>query len=106
MKRQMATALRRFPWEALFWLAALLALGLSQPGSESHFSLCPLKAVGITVCPGCNIGHSITFFLHGDVHQSWNAHWLGIPAVLLLFFRSGILVFRYVQLQRHAAQNS
>jgi len=60
---------RRFPWEALFWLSALLFLALSEPASGSHLMLCPLKALGANFCPGCNIGHSIAFFLHGDIHS-------------------------------------
>ena len=91
---------RRFPWEALFWLSALLFLALSEPASGSHLMLCPLKALGANFCPGCNIGHSIAFFLHGDIQQSWNAHWFGIPAVILLVTRSGMLLYRHAQYLR------
>ena len=103
MHRQVGIAVRRFPWESAFWLAALLFLAFSEPASGNHFTLCPLKALGANFCPGCNIGHAIAFLLHGDIQASWNAHWLGIPAVLLLVFRSGLLLYRYIQHLRSAA---
>lgn len=97
---------RRFPWEAVFWLSALLFLALTEPASGSHFTLCPLKALGANFCPGCNIGHSIAFLLHGDVQQSWTAHSLGIPAVILLVTRNGMLLWGFTQLLHRAAHNS
>jgi uncharacterized membrane protein len=93
---------RRLPWESAFWLSALLFLALTEPASGSHFTLCPLKALGVNFCPGCNIGHAIALLLHGDVQQSLNVHWLGIPAVLLLVTRSGMLLYHYTQHLRRA----
>jgi hypothetical protein len=83
-----ASAYRRiFPLEAFIWIAALVILACSDPASSSNFSLCPLKNLGYAHCPGCNIGHSIAFLLHGQVQQSIITHWLGIPAVLILTSR-------------------
>jgi len=74
-------------FEIVFWASALIALAFTDPGSASHFSLCPLKASGITWCPGCGLGHAISWLFHGDIVRSWHAHWLGIPAVFIILYR-------------------
>jgi Protein of unknown function (DUF2752) len=43
--------------------------------------------MGITWCPGCGLGHSIAFLLHGDIRNSFHAHWLGIPALVIILYR-------------------
>jgi len=78
-------------FELAFWTAALLALALANPGSQSHFTLCPLKLLGFKWCPGCGLGHSISFLLHGDIQRSFHAHWLGVPALFLIVYRIYIL---------------
>ena len=49
--------------------------------------------MGITWCPGCGLGHSIAFLMHGDIKNSFHAHWIGMPAL-------GIIVYRIVVLAR------
>ncbi|WP_317163649.1 DUF2752 domain-containing protein [Mucilaginibacter aquatilis] len=49
------------------------------------------KIVGVNWCPGCGIGHSISWLLHGNIQQSFKAHWLGIPALLVIIYRIGCL---------------
>ncbi|WP_179412454.1 DUF2752 domain-containing protein [Mucilaginibacter sp. E4BP6] len=71
-------------FELAFWIAALIALGLSQPTQATHFTLCPLKLMGITWCPGCGLGHAVAFLLHGDLRSSFHAHWLGLPALIII----------------------
>jgi hypothetical protein len=78
-------------FELLFWIAAMLSLAFTAPQAESHFTLCPLKLMGITWCPGCGLGHAIIYLFHGDIRNSFHAHWLGIPAVLIIFHRIYIL---------------
>jgi hypothetical protein len=78
-------------FELVFWTAALISLGLTNPGSESHFTLCPLKSLGFTWCPGCGMGHAISFLLRGDIKSSIHAHWLGIPAVIVILHRIYVL---------------
>jgi len=78
-------------FELGFWIAAIIALGLSNPSAATHFTLCPLKLAGINWCPGCGIGHSIAYLLHGDIAHSWHAHWLGIPAFFIIVHRIFIL---------------
>ncbi|HVW95597.1 MAG TPA: DUF2752 domain-containing protein [Mucilaginibacter sp.] len=79
-------AFRKY-FELAFWVAALTSLALTNPGNASHFSLCPLKMLGITWCPGCGLGHSISFLFHGDIKSSFHAHWLGIPALFVILYR-------------------
>jgi len=43
--------------------------------------------MGITWCPGCGLGHSIAFLLHGDIRNSFHAHWLGVPALVIIVYR-------------------
>ncbi|MES2267660.1 MAG: DUF2752 domain-containing protein [Bacteroidota bacterium] len=71
---------------------ALACLAFTDPACQSHFSLCPLKLLGITWCPGCGLGHAISFLFRGDVRGSFHAHWLGIPVLLLLLYRIYTLV--------------
>jgi hypothetical protein len=78
-----------FTWrsrEAFIWIAALLLLGFSDPASQ-HYTLCPFHNLGISFCPGCGLGRSITFFFHGMIAESFRLHPLGIPAVLLFIHR-------------------
>jgi hypothetical protein len=78
-------------FELAFWVAALVSLALTDPTNQTHFSLCPFKMMGITWCPGCGLGHAISFLFHGDIKSSWHAHWLGIPAVLVISYRIYVL---------------
>ena len=93
--------------EILFWISALIALGFSDP-SKTHFTLCPFRLAGITWCPGCGIGHAIAYLLQGQIKASFHAHWLGIPALGVLFFRIYTLLVprKYYFGQRAAADCS
>jgi len=72
--------------EALIWIAALLILAFSNP-MDTCYSICPLHNLGINWCPGCGIGHSISWLFRGDIMQSMHAHPLGIPAVIIILSR-------------------
>jgi hypothetical protein len=78
--------LRKY-FELIFWLSAIIALAVADPSASSDYTLCPLKLVGITWCPGCGLGHSISWLLHGDIKNSWHAHWIGIPALPIILYR-------------------
>ena len=79
------------PIELIIWSAALLMLGISYPNKVSHFTLCPIENLGFTWCPGCGLGRSISYLLHGEIKLAVDQHWFCIPAF-------GILIFRIVQL--------
>jgi hypothetical protein len=103
-----AMSLRRFlsdlGIEPFAWFVALLVLGISTPHPFADFTLCPLSNIGITDCPGCGLGRSISYALHGQMSASLQAHWLGIPAVVILCFRVGSLV--RTTLRRQQLSNS
>jgi hypothetical protein len=79
-------------FELLFWIAALVSLAVTDPVGPAHFSLCPLKTIGITWCPGCGLGHSISWLFRGDIRNSFHAHWLGIPALCIILYRIYTLI--------------
>ncbi|MBD1393519.1 DUF2752 domain-containing protein [Mucilaginibacter sp. ZB1P21] len=64
-----------------------------NPADQGHFSLCPLKLMGFKWCPGCGLGHAISYLFHGDIRKSFRAHWLGIPIVVGLLYRIYTLIF-------------
>ena len=75
-----------FKKEAFIWLAALTWLALADP-SGHHYSICPLHNLGFSFCPGCGLGRSIGYFFRLDPVSSFQAHPLGILAVILLIYR-------------------
>lgn len=79
--------MRNIPFEALIWIAALTALAFSNPLEDPHYTICPLALSGIEWCPGCGLGRSISALFHGEFKLSWEYHWLGIPAVLIIVYR-------------------
>jgi len=93
-KQQLLQLLKRniYLTEAVLWIAGIVALALMRPEGEHLFSLCPLSWTGSDFCPGCGLGHAISFLLHGQWQASWQAHPLGLPALLLLLRRSINLV--------------
>ncbi|WP_036678133.1 DUF2752 domain-containing protein [Daejeonella oryzae] len=76
---------RNIPLELLIWIAALTILIFSNP--YYHYSICPLKNLQVNWCPGCGLGRSIYYIFRGDLQSSINHHWLGVPAVFILFQR-------------------
>ena len=83
------------PLELILWVSALILLGTARPAlhhEEKHFTFCPLANMGLSWCPGCGLGRSVTHFLHGNVLESIRFHWLGIPAVLIIGYRIIVLV--------------
>jgi hypothetical protein len=72
--------------EAFIWIAAIAALALTSP-VEACNSLCPFHNLGFDWCPGCGLGHAISWLFRGNFVNSFEAHPLGIPAVLILTIR-------------------
>lgn len=73
--------------EALIWIAALIFFALIEPAESTHFTLCPFSAMGIDFCPGCGLGRSVSYILHGDFTTSLSVHPLGIFALIVLSTR-------------------
>ncbi len=78
--------------ELIFWISGLIIL-LSIDPSVHHFTLCPLENLGFSWCPGCGLGRSIAHLFHGNIQESFNLHWFGIPAL-------GIILQRVFQLSK------
>ena len=72
--------------ELIFWIGGLIWLAFINP-SESHFSLCPIKNLGFGFCPGCGLGHSISFLFHGQLQESFHHHPLGVFALVVVSMR-------------------
>ncbi|HEV8080122.1 MAG TPA: DUF2752 domain-containing protein [Chitinophagaceae bacterium] len=81
-------------FELVFWLTALISLALMTPGIDAHYSLCVFKLLGLNFCPGCGLGHSISYLFHGDMEASIAAHPLGVFAVLIIVCR----IYKLLQL--------
>jgi len=62
---------------------------------EEHMSLCVFNHLGLKFCPGCGLGRSISYFMHGELLMSLKAHPIGIPAVLILLYRIIKLYIEY-----------
>ena len=73
-------------FELAFWIVSIVLLGLMNP-REVHYSFCLFKFLGLNLCPGCGLGHSISFLIRGDIKSSFAAHPLGIFGLSIIFFR-------------------
>lgn len=86
---------RQIPFELIFWIAALVLLSWEatvETGNDIHLTICPLASLGFHWCPGCGIGRSLGYLLHGEVVKSIAYHWFGIPAIMIIFHRIFALV--------------
>lgn len=78
---------RLIGFEGFIWISALFYLAFFVNPFETHFTICPLANAGFEHCPGCGLGNSISLFFHGYFVESFNAHILGIPAILIVVHR-------------------
>ncbi|MCX6256470.1 MAG: DUF2752 domain-containing protein [Bacteroidia bacterium] len=91
--------------EAFIWISALIFFALIHPDENSGFTICPFHLLGFQYCPGCGLGHSISFLLHGKVVPSIDAHPLGIFALPVLIFRIYRLLKLSVKLSVNRIEN-
>ena len=73
--------------EIFIWSSALIYLAIFNHPDHNHFTICPIKNLGIDFCLGCGLGNSISYLFHGDFISSFNAHPFGIPALIILVSR-------------------
>lgn len=76
--------LARLPLEAVIWILGLIGLACLNPYADQAPSLCIFHTLGLRFCPGCGLGHAIASLFHGDFRNSFAAHPLGIPALVIL----------------------
>ncbi|MDQ6902942.1 MAG: DUF2752 domain-containing protein [Bacteroidota bacterium] len=82
-------------FELSFWILALTMLALMKPATDVHYSFCIFKLLSFKFCPGCGLGHSISYLFHGNISASFSAHPLGIFAVIIIVRRIfSLLYFR------------
>ena len=79
--------------EGWFWLIAITLLAMTDPDQSGHFSLCLFRHLGIDFCQGCGLGHGIALLFRGRLIDSFHAHPLALPAVVILLRRSYQLLF-------------
>lgn len=73
--------------EGFIWIAALVYLAFFNNPFQTHFTICPLSNAGFEYCPGCGLGNSISLLFNGFIKESFNAHILGIPAIIIIVYR-------------------
>ena len=73
--------------ESAIWISSLIYLALFNDPFHKHFTICPLSNAGFDYCPGCGLGNSISFLFNGYFLESFNTHYLGIPAVIIIMYR-------------------
>src|SRR5215218_3499985 len=73
-------------FESIAWLLALLAPVFIDP-TVHHYSFCFFKNIGLSWCSGCGLGQSIALLYRGQFVESFNAHPLGVVAVIILLHR-------------------
>ncbi|MGE5846455.1 MAG: DUF2752 domain-containing protein [Ignavibacteria bacterium] len=78
MKNKILSYSRFVNLEAAIWICSLIFLMILPTGSESHFSLCPFKNLGVSFCPGCGLGKSIHYLFILDFKSSFSAHPMGL----------------------------
>ncbi|MFN3872035.1 MAG: DUF2752 domain-containing protein [Ignavibacterium sp.] len=87
LKKQIVLFYKILTLEGIIWLISLIYLATISNQSEQHFTICPLSNLGFEYCPGCGLGRSISMILQGDIIQSFDFHWLGVPALIIILFR-------------------
>lgn len=65
-------------------MASLILLAAMPPGTDPHYSFCLFKLLGFKYCPGCGLGHSISYLFRGNIRASFAAHPFGIFAVIII----------------------
>lgn len=84
-----------FSIEFYFLFLGLVYLFFIDPSKNINLDLCLFQYFGWNNCPGCDLGKSLSFLLHGDINSSIQSHYFGIPALFIIIFRLvEILLFR------------
>ena len=73
-----------------------MSLAVMSPTNDAHYSFCIFKFLGLKFCPGCGLGHSISYLFHGEIRKSFSAHPLGIFAVIVLICRISNLIQAHI----------
>jgi len=80
--------------EVIIWASGLVFLFISVRFGLDGFTVCPLKLAGFDHCPGCGLGTSVGLLLNGRLTESFQAHPLGILALIILTIRIISLIIK------------
>lgn len=58
-----------------------------NPYADNGFSWCLFEIIGLNLCPGEGLGHSIAFLFRGDYQNAIEANLAGPLAVLVIVSR-------------------
>lgn len=101
MRQKIIALLRYVNLEAVVWIIGLLFLACNSPDNH-HFSICPIKNLGFTFCPGCGLGESISYVFRFEIAESFSSHPLGIFAFIILSHR---IIFLLKKSYRNSLNN-
>jgi hypothetical protein len=100
MKNRYQSLFKRVPVELLFWVGALTLLFLLDPKGPQSLDLCLFRFIGFDSCPGCGLGRSISFLMHGEPMLSLSAHVLGPFAFVVISSRVFTLTKQFLTIHR------
>lgn len=87
--------IEKIPLELLFFSTALVLLYFLNPAQEHH-SLCIINRLGFDFCPGCGLGRSIHYLMHGEFGKSFQIHPLGFFGFFVIIYRIYSLIIKIV----------
>jgi hypothetical protein len=92
MRQKIITFIRSTNLEAVIWILGLSYLAIFNQIADHHFTICPIKNLGFSFCPGCGLGESISHLFRLEFLQSFISHPLGIIALPILVYRIIFLI--------------
>lgn len=92
MRQKIIAFIRSTNLEAVIWILGLSYLAILNPIADHHFTICPIKNLGIPFCPGCGLGESISHLFRLELHESFSSHPLGLFAFIILSHRIILLL--------------
>jgi hypothetical protein len=87
MRQKIIAFIRSTNLEAVIWILGLSYLAILNPTTDHHFTICPIKNLGFSFCPGCGLGESISHLFRFELQESFFSHPLGIFALPILVYR-------------------
>jgi|APFre7841882793_1041355.scaffolds.fasta_scaffold93344_1 hypothetical protein len=92
MRQKIIAFIRSTNLEAVIWILGLSYLAIFNPIADHHFTICPIKNLGFSFCPGCGLGESISHLFRFELRESFISHPLGIIALPILVYRVIFLI--------------